>query len=114
MCRFSLDYDIICCQETIAVLKAGAVDSSLHHNDRAEQVAHSDVVAEDLGACRVDLRLLLANLLLKFGQLVLQGLNDLLSRLLGLFKLLVACDSLLAPVLVLLAHAVNIISYEVN
>ena len=58
--------------------------------------------------------MLLANLLLEFSKLVLQGLNQVFSCFLGLFKLLVALNGFFAPVFELLAHAVNIIGDEVD
>lgn len=63
---------------------------------------------------RVDLGLLFANLLFKLSKLILQRLNELFCRLLSFFELLVAGDCLLAPMFIFFAHAVHIVSNEVN
>jgi len=67
-----------------------------------------------LGTRRVHFGLLLSNLLLELGKLVLKRLDDLFGSLLSLLKLLVASNGFFAPVLVLFAHAVDIVRDEVN
>ena len=58
--------------------------------------------------------MLFANLLFELGETVLQRLDKLLSSLLRFLELLVARNSLLTPVLILLAHAVHVVRHEVN
>ncbi len=62
----------------------------------------------------VNFALLLFDLFLEFSKLVLQGLNELLSNFLLFLQSLSAVDSLLAPVFVLLRHAVHIVSHVVD
>jgi len=72
------------------------------------------VLAQDGCLDAADLPLLFADTFLKVSKLVLERLDDLFSDLLLFFELLCAADCFLAPVLVLLAHAVDIVSYEVD
>lgn len=67
-----------------------------------------------MGLDAVDLALLFADLFLKLGQLVLQGLHYFFGDFLLVFEGLVALDGLFAPVLVFLAHAVHIVCHEVD
>ena len=83
-------------------------------NHWVKQVAHCDVVPQDLTLDAVDLALLFLDLLLKIGQLVLQRLDELLSNFLLFLQALSAVDSFLAPVFVLFRHAVNIVSHVVD
>ena len=83
-------------------------------NDGVEQVLNRNIVPHDLALCAIDLTVLLPNLLLDVGQLVLQRLQDLLGDVLLLLEPRLAFDLLLFPVLVFLAHAVDIVCYEVD
>ena len=83
-------------------------------DNRVEQVADGVVVAEDLRFDAINLTGLLLDSLLELSERVLQRLQQLLGYLLLLLQALRARDGLLAPVLVLLAHAVNIVGHVVN
>lgn len=83
-------------------------------NHWVKQVAHCDVVPQDLTLDAVDLALLFLDLLFKIGQLVLQRLDELLSNFLLFFQALGAVNSLFTPVFVLFGHAFNIVSHVVD
>ena len=88
--------------------------TSTSRDNRVEQVLNADVVVHDLWLDTVDLPLLLLQLLLQLSQLVLKWGYYLLSNSLLFFQLWNTGLALFLPVLVLLVHAVNIVSYEIN
>ena len=72
------------------------------------------VVSEDGRLVRIDLGLDFADAFLKLGELVLQGLDDLLGHFLLLLEFLSAANRLTTPVLVLLAHGVDVVGHKVD
>lgn len=71
------------------------------------------VIMHNLRLDRVDFSLLLLNFLLDLGQLILQGLYDLLGDALLFFELGLALLAFFAPVFVLFGHAIDVIGYKV-
>jgi hypothetical protein len=88
--------------------------TSTSRDNRVEQVLNADVVVHDLRLDTVDLSLLLLKLLLQLSQLVLKWGDYLLSNSLLFFQLRNTGLALFLPVLVLLVHTVNVVSYEIN
>ena len=88
--------------------------TSASGDNGVEQILDADVVVHYLRLDAVNLALLLLELLLQFSKLVLQRSYNLLCDSLLLLQLGNTRQTLLLPMLVLLIHAVNIVSYKIN
>ena len=88
--------------------------SSLGRDNREQQILNRLVVCHDLALSAINLGSLLANFFFELSQLVLEWLQHLLGNFLLLDQLLLARLALFLPVVMLLAHRVNIVSDEIN
>ncbi len=75
---------------------------------------NADVVVHNLRLSSINLSLLFFDLLFDLSELILKWLYYLLSDALLLFKFSLAALTLSAPILVLLAHAVDVVCDEIN